>query len=81
MSSEIIVNENDMGYKSFEDIKHIDESGNEYWLSRELQIALDYKQWRRFETVIERAKMACENSNINVNDKFRKRRKKNNHRL
>ena len=26
-------------YKAFEDIKHIDEYGNEYWLARELQIA------------------------------------------
>lgn len=31
---------------TFEDIKHIDESGNEYWLARELQIILDYKKWQ-----------------------------------
>lgn len=30
--------------KIFEDIKHIDEYGNEYWYARELQIALDYKK-------------------------------------
>lgn len=28
----------------FENIKHIDEYGNEYWSARELQIALDYKK-------------------------------------
>lgn len=29
--------------KTFEDIKHIDENGNEYWYARELMIALGYK--------------------------------------
>ena len=28
----------------FENIKHIDEYGNEYWLARELQTVLDYKK-------------------------------------
>ncbi len=32
--------------KMFEDIKHIDEFGNEYWLARELQSILGYNQWR-----------------------------------
>lgn len=31
--------------KVFENIKHIDEDGNEYWLARELQVVLDYKKW------------------------------------
>ena len=35
--------------KLFEDKKHIDEFGNEYWLARELQKVLSYSQWRRFE--------------------------------
>ncbi len=56
--------------KTFEEIKHIDENGNEYWLARELQMALEYKQWRRFEAVIDRAKISCENSNIKVSDHF-----------
>ena len=30
--------------KMFEDIKHADESGNEYWLARELQKTLEYLQ-------------------------------------
>jgi DNA-damage-inducible protein D len=30
--------------KLFEDIKHINEIGNEYWLARELQHVLDYSQ-------------------------------------
>lgn len=56
--------------KTFEDIKHIDEYGNEYWCARELQFVLDYKEWRKFEGVINKAKNACINSNVNVTDHF-----------
>ena len=56
--------------KLFEDIRHIDEDGNEYWLARELQLVLDYKQWRKFENVINKAKIACANSNIDINEQF-----------
>ena len=59
--------------KIFEDIKHIDENENEYWLARELQIILEYKEWRKFENVIYKAKIACNNSNDfidEINPKF-----------
>ena len=56
--------------KMFEDIKHIDENGNEYWYARELQKILKYKEWRKFEGVINKAKKACENSNIKVFEQF-----------
>ena len=56
--------------KLFEDIKRIDENSNEYWLARELQQILEYAQWRRFENVIKRSKLACKNSNMNVDDHF-----------
>ncbi|MCL2100379.1 MAG: DNA damage-inducible protein D [Fibromonadales bacterium] len=45
--------------KKFEDIKHLDENGNEYWLARELQSVLGYAQWRRFCDVIDRAMVSC----------------------
>ena len=54
--------------KMFEDIKHIDEDGNEYWRARELQIAFDYKKWQKFINVIENAKIACEQSNFIIED-------------
>ena len=54
----------------FEEIKHIDENGNEYWLARELQIALQYTKWEKFSNVINNAKIACENSGYNVIDHF-----------
>ena len=52
--------------KIFEDIKHIDEFGNEYWLVRELQDVLEYKRWDKFCNVIKHAKKACEDSNYKV---------------
>ena len=48
---------------AFESIKHIDEYGNEFWLARELMMALEYKRWDKFCNVIENAKIACEKSN------------------
>lgn len=44
---------------TFEDIKRIDERGNEYWEARELQQILGYKEWRYFSSVIEKAQIAC----------------------
>ena len=35
-----------------------------------LQTALDYKEWRKFENVIYKAKIACNNSNIDINEQF-----------
>jgi DNA-damage-inducible protein D len=55
---------------TFDSVKHIDEFGNEYWEARELQRMLDYKEWRFFEKVINKAQIACDNSNNNVNYHF-----------
>ena len=46
----------------FESIKHIDEYGNEYWLARELQKVLEYKDWRNFKKVIDKAILSAKNS-------------------
>ena len=54
----------------FEDIKHINEYGNEYWCARELQKVLDYKELRKFENVIFKAQNACRNSSTRVVDHF-----------
>lgn len=54
----------------FEDIKHVNEYSQEFWCARELQIALEYKQWRRFQNVIEKAKESCINSGNSVEDHF-----------
>ncbi|MCI8575701.1 MAG: DNA damage-inducible protein D [Bacilli bacterium] len=56
--------------KTFEEIKHIDEFGNEYWKARELMLALEYKRWDKFCNVIENAKIACEKSYYVIEDHF-----------
>ena len=56
--------------KIFEDIKHIDEFGNEYWLARELMKVLEYKEWRKFDKVIKKAMEACTGSNCYTLDHF-----------
>ena len=56
--------------QSSEDIKHIDENGIEFWYARELQKVLDYKEWRKFENVIQKAIMACKNTGISEGEHF-----------
>ena len=58
------------GEAKFEAIKHINEYGQEYWEARELQGVLEYTEWRNFTKVIEKAKIACENSDIDITDHF-----------
>ena len=62
-------------YQSFEQIKKIDENGNEYWLARELSSVLEYSEWRNFSKVIDRAMLACKNSGFVVSDHFTEVRK------
>ena len=54
----------------FENIKHIDENKNEYWLARELQKGLNYSEYRKFKPIISKAINACISSNQNINDHF-----------
>ena len=56
--------------KIFEDIKHIDEYGNEYWLARELQVALEYKRWDNFHKAIKQAMISCKNSDVDICGQF-----------
>ena len=48
--------------KMFEDIKHIDENGSEYWSARELMSLLEYIKWENFHKVIKSAMIACSKS-------------------
>ena len=63
-------NKENYNNKTFEDIKHIDENGIEYWYARELMKVLSYKDWRYFDAVIEKARTACKNSEITDVDHF-----------
>ncbi|SEP71021.1 DNA-damage-inducible protein D [Treponema bryantii] len=59
----------------FDNIKHVNEYGQEFWYARELQPVLEYSQWRYLKEAIERAKTACYNSGQNVADHFAEVRK------
>ncbi len=64
------MNDIDKNNKSFEDIKHIDENGVEFWYARELMPILQYSNWQNFEKIIDKAKISCENSGISVFEHF-----------
>lgn len=56
--------------KIFETIKHFNDYDQEFWYGRELAEILKYSKWDNFKRVIEKAKEACSNSDINVLDHF-----------
>ena len=47
----------------FEDIKHIDKNGNEFWYARELMPLLEYSKWENFNSVIQKSVLSYNNSN------------------
>ena len=57
-------------YRGFEQIKHTNNAGNEYWLARELAPVLEYVQWRNFNKVLDRAMLACRNSGYDIAEHF-----------
>ena len=57
-------------YNTFENIKHIDDYGNEYWYAREFSKALEYSDWRNFLKVLNKAKEACKNSGFNIDEQL-----------
>ncbi|MDR2938183.1 MAG: DNA damage-inducible protein D [Prevotellaceae bacterium] len=57
-------------YQGFEQIKHTDEAGNEFWFARELAVVLEYAEWRNFSKVVDRAMLACQNSGHKVSHQF-----------
>ena len=56
----------------FENIKHIDKYGKEYWKARELQEVLGYEKRDNFFKVIKQAMIACQISNVDTNEQFPK---------
>jgi len=55
-------------HQSFEQIKKIDEYGNEFWYARALAKILDYADFRNFTKVIYKAISACEASGNKASD-------------
>ncbi len=47
--------------QSFEEAVKVEE-GVEYWMARDLQVLFEYREWENFANVIDKAKIACQNS-------------------
>lgn len=56
--------------RTFEELRRIDESGNEYWFARELFPVLEYSRWEKFRPLVEKAKIACETAGAKASDHF-----------
>ena len=69
------MNKTEIEYKIFENIKHIENKGVEFWHARELMNALEYKRWDKFKKVINNAKISWQKSNNNVENHFSHMRK------
>ncbi len=53
---------NDLTTVVFDQIKQFDDNNVEFWSARDLYHVLEYKDWRNFENVLNKAKEACSNS-------------------
>ena len=54
----------------FERIRRINAAGAEYWSSRDFAGVLDYTDYRNFEQVVGKARLACFNSGQRIEDHF-----------
>jgi hypothetical protein len=58
------------GTSPFDVIRHLTPEGIEYWEARELLSFLGYIKWQNMQEVVERARLACENSGYNSVEHF-----------
>ena len=56
--------------KQLDDAKRTAQSGTEYWRARDIQPILGYQDWRHFESVIGKAKMACDSTGYDSRHHF-----------
>lgn len=61
--------------RTFEEYRHVNEFGRDYWYARDMQKILQYSKWENFSRVIEKAKKACENSGHDASNHFPEVRK------
>jgi len=54
----------------FERIRRTNDAGHEFWSSRDFAQVLGYSDYRNFEQVLQKAKMACFNSGHRIEDHF-----------
>jgi DNA-damage-inducible protein D len=70
MSDEMMKPASGTSPSPFERIKRVNEAGNEHWSSRDFAQVLGYADFRNFEQVIDKAKVACFNSGQRIEDHF-----------
>ncbi|WP_291867318.1 DNA damage-inducible protein D [Maribacter sp.] len=56
--------------ENFESQANKTSDGVEFWMARDLQHLLGYKEWRNFSLIINKGKTACEVSGENIDDHF-----------
>lgn len=54
----------------FESIRHTNDCGQEFWYARELQITLQYTEWRKFKNSIVKAMNSCTANQIDISNHF-----------
>ncbi len=64
------MNELEVTAEIFDKIKYLSKNNVEFWSARELYPVLEYKDWRNFEKVLNKAQEACRNSNHTIQDHF-----------
>ena len=64
-----------LGRGSFEELKHVNVHGAEFWNARDLQPHLGYEHWRSFENAIRKAIVSCERSGNDPRYHFARARK------
>jgi DNA-damage-inducible protein D len=57
-------------HQTFEQIKQLNEFGQELWSARDLQSVLEYGSWDKFKRVIEKASTACKKADQPVENHF-----------
>ena len=70
VSSPEYITEETYTEKIFEDIKHINEYGQEFWYARELREVLGYTEYNKFLPTIQKAIKTCEQSGIAISEHF-----------
>ena len=56
--------------EAFDEVQCDADDGTEYWLARDLQQLFGYAKWQKFQRVLEKAEIACENAGQYPEDHF-----------
>ncbi|HEY8668275.1 MAG TPA: DNA damage-inducible protein D [Tepidisphaeraceae bacterium] len=70
MADELFSAQSDENASPFERVRRVNAAGNEHWSSRDFARVLGYADYRNFEQVIAKARIACFNSGQRIEDHF-----------